>query len=509
MALSKVYSRALLGMNSPLVSIETDVAPGLPTLSIVGLPETAVKESKDRVRSALFHAGFEFPEGRVTINLAPADLPKEGSRYDLPIALGILAASNQLSCDLSAYEFMGELALGGDLRAVSGVLPTALATHAAKRALCLPSISASEAALLEALPVYGAAHLNQVCAHLLKRVLLPLTERPRDPVQAVVPELQEVQGQLSAKRALSIAAAGGHHLLLIGPPGTGKTLLANRLPGLLPPLNDEEALEVAALYSLHQGFQAQQWRQRPFRAPHHTASHVALVGGGRSPIPGELSLAHHGVLFLDELPEFPKQVLEVLRQPLESNVVHIARAKGHVSFPAQCQLIAAMNPCPCGYLNDPKHPCRCTPAQVQRYRQKISGPLLDRIDLQVWMDRQASSVSLRHQEAPISGPSSKDIQGQVFEVRAHQLARQQKLNAHLSPSELRIFCKLKEEASTLLEQASDRYGLSLRSQHRILKVARTIADLQQAKVIEEGHLLEALSYRLLDPALRSTGTPCL
>jgi len=500
LSLCVLHSRAREGIEAPAVTVEVHLAGGLPALSIVGLPEMAVKESKDRVRGALLNGHFQFPAGRVTINLAPADLPKEGGRFDLPIALGVLGASGQIRADgLSRIEMLGELALSGGLRPVTGVLPAALAARDAGRALILPVENADEAALVSGLTIHPADHLLQVCEHLNGTALLPPYERP-DPGESAMeyPDLSEVRGQEQAKRALEIAAAGAHSLLFLGPPGTGKSMLANRLPGILPGMTEAEALEAAAVRSVsgREPFDPRNWRQRPFRAPHHTASGVALVGGGSNPRPGEISLAHRGVLFLDELPEFDRRVLEVLREPLESGHIHISRAARQAEFPAQFQLVAAMNPCPCGYLGDPSSRCRCTAEQVARYRARISGPLLDRIDLHVEVPR----VPVSQLSAPDAGAieTSGQVRARVEEARKRQLDRAGKPNQALSPNELESTSPLDEPARRLMSQALQRLGLSARAYHRVLKVALTIADLAGSDRIETRHLSEAIGYRRLD-----------
>ncbi|QFT53114.1 YifB family Mg chelatase-like AAA ATPase [Microbulbifer sp. THAF38] len=497
MSLSVTYTRAQLGVNAPLVTVETHLANGLPAFHIVGLPEAAVRESRDRVRSALINSHFEFPQRRITVNLAPADLPKEGGRYDLAIAIGILAASGQVPIEpLESYEFIGELALTGGIRQVSGALPAAIASAAAERLLIVPNENSSEAALAGS-EIASANSLLGVCAELHGREKLPRGEVRTEQVITQAADLADVRGQLKARRALEVAAAGGHNLLFYGPPGTGKTMLASRLPGILPPLTSRESLEVAAVYS-SAGLPHQS--HRPFRAPHHSASPTALVGGGSTPRPGEISLAHRGVLFLDEMPEFPRHALEILREPLENGEVRISRARAQVTFPAHFQLVAAMNPCPCGYLGEPR--CRCTPDQIDRYRNKLSGPLLDRIDMQVEVGTM-SAVQL--QDSP-PGESSERVRERVCNARQQQLQRQGTINSLLKGAPLENHCALGDTEKLLLRQSVEKLGLSARSYHRVLKVARTLADLAKQERIGTAQIAEALAYRNLDRRQASVQT---
>jgi len=495
MGVAVVRSRALAGLAAPPVSVEVHLAGGLPGVNLVGLPETEVREARDRVRAALQNANFEFPARRITVNLAPADLPKESGRFDLPIAVGILVASGQVAATaLDRHEFAGELALTGELRAVRGALAMVLSARHDGRAFVLPHASAAEAALVPDATVHPARTLLDVCAHLSGDAPLAKLEAARAGGSgASMPDLADVRGQHQAKRALEVAAAGGHALLMCGPPGAGKSMLAQRLPSLLPPLDEDEALEVAAIASVAARFDASRWRDRPFRAPHHTASAAAIVGGGSPPRPGEISLAHRGVLFLDELPEWQRHVLEVLREPMESGLVQISRAARQSTFPAQFQLVAAMNPCPCGWLGHASGRCHCSPSRVDTYRARISGPLYDRIDMTIDVPALPASEIATH--APACEPTSGEVRARVEAARARQRARQGVINARLPVGELARHCMPCAEGRELAARAIAKLSLSARAYHRILKVARTIADLAGDERIGAAHVAEAVGYR--------------
>ncbi len=504
MALATVACRAQIGLHAPLVQVEVSIGAGLPAFSIVGLPATVVKESKERVRAALTNSNFDFPSGHITVNLAPADLPKEGGRFDLPIALGILLASGQMTVapHFTPAEFYGELGLGGELKPVKGLLLAAAnATHWGHE-LIVPRGNAEEVRLACRTSVRAADHLREVCNHVTGTNLLPdcslgsAAEIVGSVTRGSFPDLSDVRGQFHAKRALVIAAAGGHSLLMIGPPGAGKSMLAQRLPGLLPALTTAESIEVACIASVSaMGFNESCYGRRPFRAPHHTASAPALVGGGPRARPGEASLAHHGVLFLDELPEFPRATLEALREPLESGVVSVSRAAVQAQYPAAFQLIAAMNPCPCGRHGDPLGNCNCTPTEIQRYRSRISGPLLDRIDMHVELAHVANG---EFDDKADRGESTASAAARVARARHLQLLRQGVCNARLEDSQVERLCRPDKPGCHVLELAIKRLGFSARGRARILKLARTIADLDGEETLTTSHISQAIMLRTLD-----------
>ncbi|RKS84544.1 magnesium chelatase family protein [Orbus hercynius] len=499
MSLFTIYTRACIGIQAPKIDVEIHISNGMPSFTLVGLPEASVKEAKDRVRSALINSGFSFPSKKITVNLSPADLPKEGSRFDLPIAVAILAATAQIVTDtLHKYEFLGELALSGQIRAVKGAIPAAISAQKNDKVLIISNENESELSLIHNTNAMVCHNLTEISQHFSKQLLLSRVVYRAPEAEAYIEhDLQDIIGQEHAKRVLEIAAAGGHNLLLIGPPGTGKTMLASRLSSLLPPLNDQESLETTAIASLaNQTHNLNNWRKRPFRAPHHSASSAALVGGGTIPKPGEISLAHNGILFLDELPEFSRKVLDALREPLESGEIIISRANAKITFPAKVQLIAAMNPSPTGHYQGIHN--RTPPQQIIRYLNRLSGPFLDRFDLSIEVPLLPKGAL--HQQRQ-QGESSRTIKKRIIKARDKQIKRNNKINSQLSTQDINQYCLIKPEDNLFLEQALIKLGLSVRAWHRILKVSRTIADLDDKNDIERKHITEALSYRSMDKLL--------
>lgn len=508
--LAKVYSSAVVGLDAVPVEVEVDISSGsLPAFNIVGLPDKAVEEAKERVRSAIRNSGAEFPAKRITVNLAPADLPKEGPSYDLPIALGVLIASEQLNADINDSLFMGELSLDGRLRHTTGVLPqTILAKEKKLKRIFLPKVNAKEAAIIREIKVYPIPTLLDLYKHLThaKKILPQKSTNLEEYLNEEVFEfdMSDIKGQEKAKRALEIAAAGAHNILLKGPPGAGKTLIARTLPSILPNLTFDEALEVTKIYSISGMLDKKSIvTKRPFRNPHHTTSHIGIIGGGANPKPGEISLAHRGVLFLDEFPEFPRQVLEVLRQPMEDGFVTISRANGRITFPSKFMLVAAQNPCPCGFLDDPKHQCKCAASQISRYKKRVSGPILDRIDIH--LDVPAVEVE-KFQEKENTAEKSEDIKKRIQKAKDLQTKRFSETclpagkvkitaNSEMANKDIKKFCKLSQECISLLQMAVTKMNLSARSYNRIIKLARTIADLEESEEIKSNHIAEALQYR--------------
>ncbi|MDM2766738.1 YifB family Mg chelatase-like AAA ATPase [Citrobacter sp. Cpo147] len=498
MSLSIVHTRAALGVNAPAITIEVHISNGLPGLTMVGLPETTVKEARDRVRSAIINSGYEFPAKKITINLAPADLPKEGGRYDLPIAVALLAASEQLTThNLDTYELVGELALTGALRGVPGAISSATEAIRAGRRIIVAKENAAEVGLIHGEGCLIADHLQAVCAFLEGKHDLDRPSSADFTPCALADDLSDVIGQEQGKRGLELTAAGGHNLLLIGPPGTGKTMLASRLRGLLPPLSNDEALESAAILSLVNFDTLQkQWKQRPFRSPHHSASLTAMVGGGSIPAPGEISLAHNGILFLDELPEFERRTLDALREPIESGQIHLSRTRAKITYPARFQLIAAMNPSPTGHYQGNHN--RCTPEQTLRYLNRLSGPFLDRFDLSLEIPLPPPGILSQSQ---VKGEDSTTVKQRVMAARERQYQRQNKLNAHLDSQDIHKYCPLRSDDAQWLEETLAHLGLSIRAWLRLIKVARTIADIEQSDHISRQHLQEAVGYRAIDRLL--------